>query len=442
MPGAGGNHASWGGLNANASRVIRPAAHENLIAPQEPYLPFGAGRSYGDSGLPAGGCLVDLQGMNRILSFDPATGLMRAEAGATLADILERAIPLGWFLPVTPGTRFVTLGGAIANDVHGKNHHRAGSFGAHVRAMSLVRSDGTRRLCSPEQDGDWLRATIGGMGLTGLIGWAEIQLLRISSPDVMQESLPLAGLSDFFDRLDETDGRFEYGVAWLDSLATGKSLGRGVMMRANHAAAADGGAGASRPGGRRLSVPFTPPVPLVSRLTMRVFNSFYRWRALSGPQERKMPWASFFYPLDAVAHWPRAYGPRGLRQHQSVLPRMKAESAVARLLEAARAAGHASFLTVLKSFGQMPGAGLLSFARPGVTLTLDFAYRGAATDELLDRLDAITLAAGGAVNPYKDARMSAETFRASFPNWRDVLPFLDPLAESRFSRRVGLTGGA
>jgi FAD/FMN-containing dehydrogenase len=437
MAGAGAAYASWGGLKANASRVMRPAAHESLAAPQEPYLAYGAGRSYGDSALPAGGCLVDLQRMGRILAFDPASGVMRAEAGATLADILERAIPLGWFLPVTPGTRFVTLGGAIANDVHGKNHHRAGSLGRHVRALALVRSDGTSRICSPDQDSEWLRATIGGMGLTGLIGWAEIQLMRVSSPDVTQESLKLAKLSDFFDRLDETDERFEYGVAWLDSLASGASVGRGVMMRANHAPS-----GASQPGPRRLAVPFTPPVPLVNRLTMRVFNALYRWKALSGPQESAVPWAGFFYPLDAVAHWPRAYGPRGLRQHQSVLPRMAAEAAVARLLEAARMAGHASFLTVLKSFGEMPGAGLLSFARPGVTLTLDFPYRGAATDALLDRLDAITLEAGGAVNPYKDARMSAETFRASFPNWRDILPFLDPLAESRFSRRVGLTGGA
>jgi FAD/FMN-containing dehydrogenase len=416
---------------------MRPSAHESLAAPQEPYLAFGAGRSYGDSGLPAGGCLVDMQGMGRILAFDPASGVMRAEAGTTLADILDRAIPLGWFLPVTPGTRFVTLGGAIANDVHGKNHHRAGSFGAHVRALSLLRSDGTSRVCSPDRDGDWLRATTGGMGLTGLIGWAEIQLIRVTSPDVAQENLKLANLAEFFERLEETDARFDYGVAWLDSLAGGASLGRGVMMRGNHAAG-----GAAQRNARRLAMPFTPPVPLVNRLTMRAFNTLYRWRALSEPPERIMPWASFFYPLDAVAHWPRAYGPRGLRQHQSVLPRAGAEAAVAKLLVAAREAGHASFLTVLKSFGQMPGAGLLSFARPGVTLTLDFPWRGAATDTLLDRLDDITLSAGGAVNPYKDARMSGETFRASFPNWRDILPFLDPLAESLFSRRVGLTGKA
>jgi FAD/FMN-containing dehydrogenase len=437
MAGAGGAYASWGGLKANATRVLRPAAHESLAAPLEPYLAYGAGRSYGDSGLPAGGCLIDMRSMGRILGFDPATGVLKAEAGVTLADILERVLPLGWFLPVTPGTRFVTLGGAIANDVHGKNHHRAGSFGRHVRALSLVRSDGTQRICSPDEERGWFDATIGGMGLTGLIGWAEIQLCRVSSPDVTQESLKLAKLSDFFDRLDETDAKFEYGVAWLDSLASGANTGRGVMMRANHAAS-----GASQPRPRPLSLPFTPPVPLVNGLTMRAFNMLYRWRALSGAPQRNVSWASFFYPLDAVAHWPRAYGPGGLRQHQSVIPRAGAESAVARLLETARKAGHASFLTVLKSFGEKPGAGLLSFARPGVTLTLDFAWRGAVTDRLLDRLDAITLSAGGAVNPYKDARMSAETFRASFPNWGDFLPFLDPFAESAFSRRVGLTGGA
>ncbi|MGL4729170.1 MAG: FAD-binding oxidoreductase [Bosea sp. (in: a-proteobacteria)] len=430
---------SWGGMSARAARVIRPANHEALSAPQGRYLAIGAGRSYGDSALIDGGTLIDTHGMRRILSFDPASGIMRAEAGISLAEILECAIPLGWFLPVTPGTRYVTLGGAIANDVHGKNHHRAGSFGRYVTSLLLLRSDGSQRVCSPHENAAWLNATIGGMGLTGVIGWAEIQLLRVTSPDVRQETIPLGRLADFFSHLDESDARFEYGVAWLDSLAKGASLGRGVLMRANHATASEPGRAMAKPA-RVLSLPFTPPISLVNGLSMRAFNAAYRWRATSGPAERLVPWASFFYPLDGVAHWNRAYGPKGLRQHQSVLPRNGAENAVSEMLMVAQAAGHASFLTVLKSFGDRPGAGLLSFARPGVTLTLDFAYRGAATDALLERLDAITLAAGGAVNPYKDGRMSADTFRASFPEWRNILPFLDPHAESCFSNRVGLTG--
>jgi FAD/FMN-containing dehydrogenase len=429
---------SWGGLAARATRTLRPSSHDTLTAPAGAYLAIGAGRSYGDSALIEGGAAVEMRGLNRILAFDPDTGVMRAEAGVTLADILDRAIPMGWFLPVTPGTRFVTLGGAIANDVHGKNHHRAGSFGAHVRALSLVRSDGARLICSAQENGDWLRATIGGMGLTGLIGWAEIQLMRVSSPDVRRETVSLSGLGDFFSRLDETDSGFAYGVAWLDSLARGRSLGRGVLLRADHAPA-EGRAALPRRTSARIGLPLTPPVLLVNGVTMRAFNALYRWRAASGPSPRIVSWTSFFYPLDSVAHWNRAYGPKGLRQHQSVLPRDAAESAVAQMLERAQRAGHASFLTVLKSFGAMPGAGLLSFARPGVTLTLDFAYRGAETDALLASLDAITLQAGGAVNPYKDARMSAETFRASFPGWRAIRPYLDPAARSCLSVRVGLT---
>ncbi len=196
------------------------------------------------------------------------TGLLRAEAGVTLADILERAIPLGWFLPVTPGTRYVTLGGAIANDVHGKNHHRAGSFGAHVTALSLIRSDGARMICTPAENAAWLAATIGGMGLTGLIGWAEIRLARVSAPDVAQEAVPLANLSDFFTRIDESDAGFEHVVAWIDSLASGVRSGRGVLLRGNHA-----GTRAPASAARTLSLPFTPPVPLVNRLSMRAFNA-------------------------------------------------------------------------------------------------------------------------------------------------------------------------
>ncbi len=443
LPATGTLPASWGGLTARPSRILRPADHEALRAPTEPFLAHGAGRSYGDSALIAGGTLIDMTGMRRILAFDPATGILRAEAGVTLADILERAIPLGWFLPVTPGTRHVTLGGAIANDVHGKNHHRAGSFGAHVTALSLIRSDGARMICSPTENANWLAATIGGMGLTGLIGWAEIRLARVPSPHVMQEAVPLACLSDFFGHIDDSDAGFEHVVAWIDSLATGRALGRGVLLRGNHAdPQSDPKAGQRGLSGPLLSLPFTPPMPLVNRLSMRAFNAAYRWRALAAPRTRIVPWQSFFYPLDAIAHWNRAYGPKGLRQHQSVLPRATAEAAVAAMLAAAQAAGHASFLTVLKSFGEKPGAGLLSFARPGVTLTLDFAYRGAKTDALLAQLDTITLAAGGAVNPYKDARMSAETFRASFPDWQKALPYLDPCARSLFSERVGLTGSA
>lgn len=428
---------SWGRHNATPEAVLRPVGQGALRVPVTPYLAHGNGRSYGDSCLTTG-TMVDMRGLDRILDFDPATGALKAEAGVMLADVLECVIPHGWFLPVTPGTRFVTLGGALANDVHGKNHHRAGSFGRHVLGFELLRSDGSRLPCSPVQNAEWFAATVGGMGLTGIVPWLEMQLRRVTSPDVVQDTLPLACLGDFFMALDESDARHDYAVAWIDSLATGSALGRGLMLRASHAMEA-GMAASGHGRGKPLPFPFDPPFSLINATTLKVFNTVYRWRNLARASGSRVPWQSFFYPLDAVKDWNRAYGPKGLRQFQCVLPRTQAEAAVREMLQVSQRASHASFLTVLKSFGGMAPVGLLSFARPGVTLTLDFPHRGDETDALLARLDAVTLAAGGAVNPYKDARMGQEVFRASFPGWERMVPFLDPMAGSLLSRRVGLT---
>jgi FAD/FMN-containing dehydrogenase len=428
-------YTSWGRLAAYPEAVLRPDGRSGLAVPQRPYLAYGNGRSYGDSGFPDKGVLVDMRGMNRVIGFDPTTGILVAEAGVLLADVLVTAMPHGWFLPVTPGTRYITLGGAIANDVHGKNHHRAGSFGAHVRTFGLLRSDGSHRRCSLTENAGFFAATVGGMGLTGIIDTVELQLVRVASPDVRQETLRLQSLADFFTHADESDARFEYVVAWIDSLASGRSLGRGALLRANHAA----GNTPALPEKKPVPFPLDPPFALINGVSLRAFNFLYRTMALRPPPVKHVPWASFFYPLDRVAGWNRAYGPRGLRQFQCVLPRGEAEAAIRAMLEASQSARHGSFLTVLKSFGIMPPTGILSFARPGMTLTLDFPYRGPKTDRLLAELDAITLAAGGAVNPYKDARMGADVFKASFPGWQRMLPLVDPMARSVFSRRVGLT---
>jgi FAD/FMN-containing dehydrogenase len=429
-----GAYASWGGLQRAPAAVLTPASAGELRLPSGRYLAYGAGRSYGDSCFPADGTLIDMRGLSRLLAFDRETGVVRVEAGMLLGDLIGHLGGSGWFPPVVPGTRFVTIGGAIANDIHGKNHHAAGSFGRHVRAFELLRSDGRRLVCSAEANPELFAATIGGMGLTGVVLWAEIGIKRVRSPDVVQYAEPISSLGDFF-RLAEAADRREYAVAWIDSLATGGNLGRGVMLSADHAASGQGDA----PSPARFAVPFQPPVGLINRLSLKVFNIAYRWNALRRAGPQPVGWRPFFFPLDAVGHWNRLYGPRGLRQHQSVVPMAGAEQAVRALLEATHRAGEGSFLTVLKVFGDRPSPGLLSFARPGVTLTLDFPYRGAGTDRLLARLDEITLAAGGAVNPYKDARMSAETFRASFPNWAGIRPLLDANARSLFSVRVGLT---
>lgn len=427
-------YRSWGRLAADAGDIVRPGEAHGLSAPARPYLAYGNGRSYGDSCLPAGGALVDMRGLNRILAFDPGSGLLRAEAGVLLSDILAFVIPQGWFLPVTPGTQLVTLGGALANDVHGKNHHRAGTLGRHVTAFELIRSDGTRRLCTPQENAGWFAATIGGMGLTGLVSWIEIALLRAPCPDVRQETVRLDRLADFFALSAESDAQFDYVVAWIDSLAAGRSLGRGKLLRGNLVEAGRARARA----GWSLPFPLDPPVPLINGLTMRAFNALYRGLPWPARRTATVPWTGFFYPLDRVRDWNRAYGPGGLRQFQCVVPFGEAETAVREMLERSQRAGHASFLTVLKAFGDLPSPGLLSFPRPGMTLTLDFPYRGTATDALLAELDAVTLAAGGAINPYKDARMSAAAFEASFPDWRAIRPYLDPMARSAFAERVGL----
>jgi FAD/FMN-containing dehydrogenase len=432
---------SWGGIAASAEQVLYPAANEEADIPLGAFLPIGNCRSYGDTCLPADGTAIATKAMNGLLSFDTQSGILRAEAGILLAQILDAINGRGWFLPVTPGTRYVTLGGALANDVHGKNHHGAGTFGCHVRCFELLRSNGVRVVCSPKANPGLFAATVGGMGLTGLVTWVEIQLMRAASPHVMQISHRFANLDDYFDRFAEADDAHEYGVSWIDSLASGSALGRGVLMLGDHASAEIGpklanGSAMARPA---LRIPFRPPVSLISPLTLRAFNAAY-FRAPRKSGRELVPYKKYFYPLDGIEGWNKLYGPRGLRQFQCVVPVETARESVKEMLRRSQSARHGSFLTVLKKFGTVSSPGILSFPRPGYTLTLDFPYRGEATDRLLGELDAITLAAGGAVNPYKDARMSRAVFEASFPHWQRMAEHIDPQARSAFSARIGLTG--
>ena len=428
------SYASWGGLHMTPAASLLPLSRAELTLPAGPWLAYGNGRSYGDSCFPAAGTLIDMRQLNRILSFDQDSGIIHVEAGLMLGDLIRQIAPTGWFPAVVPGTQHVTIGGALANDIHGKNHHRQASFGAHVRRFTLHRSDGRVLSCSPNENSALFRASIGGMGLTGLISTIEMQLMRVPSPAVMQEAIPLANLGDFFTLAPIAEQCSSYVVAWLDSLATGRKLGRGVLFAGDHAA----GEPSEPMSSARFAVPFTPPFSLINRSSLKLFNTAYRWRALAQRGPALVSASRFFFPLDGVGHWNRLYGPRGLRQHQSVIPLVKAEATIAAMLETTQQARHASFLTVLKLFGDQPSPGLLSFPRAGATLTLDFPYRGQATDHLLDRLDAMVLAVGGRINPYKDAHMSRETFHASFPQVEELKAQLDPAARSMFAERVGL----
>lgn len=428
-------YRSWGGLVARAdTRIIAP--QDWAIAPGHfagPVLVYGNGRSYGDSCLNDGGSLIAGYRLDQIISFDREAGLITCEAGVLLDRILELAVPQGWFLPVTPGTAFVTVAGALANDVHGKNHHRAGTFGRHIRAFELVRSDGSRLTCAPDLNAELFAATIGGMGLTGLITQLTLQLMPIASAEMSQEAIHFDSLVRFFEIAAESDAGYDYTVAWVDALADGAGFGRGVFFRANHA---PGSAGAPVRAPRSLPFPLMPPFPLINRLTLRGFNMLYRAMQPRSPAPQRIPYRPFFYPLDRVRNWNRAYGPKGLRQFQCAVPMAQAREAVEEMLRRTLAAGEASFLTVLKLFGAVPSPGLMSFPIPGATLTLDFPHRGERTLKLLDELDRVAIAAGGRVNPYKDARMSPQTFAASFPHWRDFARHVDPGFSSSFWRRV------
>lgn len=431
------NYDSWG-RNVLTDRTAVPAGgmSAKAFADHESWLPFGNGRSYGDSCHNDRGMLIDCRDFNRILGFDEATAELTCEPGVLLSDVLAFAIPRGYFLPVTPGTRYVSVAGAIANDVHGKNHHRRGTFGMHVSRFKLMRSDGETLICTPNDNAALFAATVGGMGLTGLITEARIGLMKVDSPDIRQRTLRFNHLDDYFSHCQAFDEAHEYAVAWIDQLAKGRHFGRGILMGGDHADASH--APAKAPRAARLSVPFTPPVNLINTASLRVFNALYFRKEKAGEHTATVPWAGYFYPLDAISNWNRLYGPRGLFQHQSFYPEERGQETTVRLMECAQRHGHASFLTVLKRFGTARSPGILSFPKPGYTLTLDFGNQGTRTLKMLDALDEIVMDASGAVNPYKDGRMRPDTFAASFPNWRALEAMRDPVMMSDFWRRTAM----
>lgn len=424
---------SWGRLEEAEHTLVtldRQRLPEDLLATSGSGLARGLGRSYGDSCLNPGGTLWLTSGLDNFIDFDEQTGRLTCEAGVSLRDIQKLAIPRGWSLPVTPGTELVTVGGAIANDVHGKNHHRAGTFGDHVRHLALARTDGELLLCTPTEKADWFSATVGGLGLTGVIVRAELQLQPSPGPWLETETIPYSDLSEFFRLADDSERDWEHTVSWIDCLSPGGN--RGLFMRGNPVATAPG----AEPGQRKLSMPFTPPISLVNQLSLRCFNALYFQLAKHRAGRRLAHYRSFFYPLDGIQQWNRMYGPRGFFQYQSVVPRDSGEEAIRAMLHEIRRAGSGSFLAVLKTFGDRPSAGMLSFPRPGVTLALDFPNQGARTHRLFERLDAIVSEAGGRIYPAKDARMPRSLLESSYPRLAEFIRYRDPGISSGLSRRL------
>jgi FAD/FMN-containing dehydrogenase len=428
-------YQSWGRYpGANHTRVLPVVWRSDpprLSDLTEKVLPFAYGRSYGDSCLNEGGALLDVSHLRRFIAFDESRGILRCEAGVTLGEVLALTVPHGWFVPVVPGTKWVSIGGAIANDIHGKNHHRAGTFGGHITCLELMRSTGERILCSSQEQSAMFRATIGGLGLTGLILWAELRLKRIPGPQIAMERIRFSCLSEFL-QLSADDQKYEYTVAWIDCLARGRALGRGIFMRGDHVAGSVGKQGNGNPA---ISVPFDLPSGLINRASTAVFNTLYYHAQVRNTRRRTISYDPFFFPLDAIGAWNRLYGRKGFLQYQCVTSG-DSGNAIAELLDQVARSTETPSLAVLKRFGPVPSPGLLSFPRPGITLAIDFAMRGATTLRLLERLDHIVADTGGAVYPAKDARMSAANFRRFFPRWESFASQIDPKFSSSFWRRV------
>lgn len=435
---------SWGNFFKKKQKIVKVteqtvASTLSSLQQNQTYLPYGMGRSYGDSCLNSHGMLLETSSMRKFISFDEKTGVLHCESGVTLLDILKTFVPKGWFLPVTPGTSYVTVGGAIANDVHGKNHHTQGTFGHFVESMTLYRSDGEMMECSPTQHKDYFKATIGGLGLTGLIVDAKIKLQKIENAYIEQTTVKMKNVVHFLELSKESMSKGDdYIVSWVDctSCCEGK-VGQGYFITGNNIPQRDG-ASLRRPFAETawLNIPIALPFSFINKWSIKAFNKSYLMKQTAEKQTKKVHFYPFFYPLDGILNWNKLYGSKGFVQYQCVFPLEGAEKTLHALFTAIAQSQQGSFLTVLKVMGEKKSLGLLSFARSGVTFAIDFPFKGKETTLLLEELDQIIIAAGGALYPAKDSRMSKEMFQQSFPQWEKMKAFKDPKISSDFWRRV------
>ncbi|NLX97718.1 MAG: FAD-binding oxidoreductase [Rhodopirellula sp.] len=440
----------WGNCPVETCHVTSPESLDALSetvsrGEQSDYIARGLGRAYGDSALNADRGVILTRRLNRLLAFDPQSGLLECESGVSFADLARVMVPRGWFFPTTPGTKFVTVGGAIAADVHGKNHHRDGTFGNFVRRLTLLTASGEVLACSPQENADVFWATVGGMGLTGVILTAQIALMKIETAYFDVSYQRTAHLDETLERFAATDHEYRYSVAWIDCLASGRSLGRSVLMLAN-----DGRADqlprrlAQRPldvpARLPLSVPFQMPGFALNPWSVKAFNALFY--AKNKDRSTLVDYNTFFYPLDGVQHWNRIYGRRGFIQYQALFPRETSRSGLVKLLEKIARSRGASFLAVLKTSGEA-GPGMLSYLHAGHTLALDLPNTGADLRRLVRDLDRILLDEGGRLYAAKDALTSAEVFAAMYPRldeFRQVKARIDPKMKfvSSQARRLGI----
>lgn len=444
--------SGWGRTNPSMAEVCEVPAHEVAATLKEATdrgaLVRGLGRSYGDAAQNSGGLVLRLLGSAHQAVLDADTATVSVPAGVSIDDLLRVIVPRGFFVPVTPGTRFVTIGGAIASDIHGKNHHVEGSFGNHVRSLTLLLADGSTVVVSPSERPELFWATVGGMGLTGAILEATISLLPISTSRMSVDTTRIADLDSLFAAMSEGDDAYRYSVAWIDLVAKGNSLGRSVLSRGDHAALEQlDPKSASSPleyGPRQLvSVPpLVPPMGVLNHATVAAFNEVWFRKAPRHRVQEIQSIGSFFHPLDMVGKWNRLYGAKGMVQYQFVVP-FGAEEAMRTVIERLSASGAASFLAVLKRFGAANVAPL-SFPTAGWTLALDVPGASHGLGDLLHGLDRIVLDAGGRHYFAKDAHTTADAIRRGYPRlaeWQAVRDSVDPhgLWRSDLSRRLQLT---
>ena len=451
MPTSSVTLTGWGRIAPSTAELAAPASDAEVAAllrrPRAEggaVIPRGLGRSYNNAAQSAGGLVLSTARLNRIISLDETTGIAVCEAGVSLEQLMVAGLPAGWFVPVSPGTRQVTVGGAIAADVHGKNHHVAGSFASHVRSFDLLAPDGEPRTVTPADELFW--ATAGGMGLTGFITRATVRLKRVETSLVKVDTVRTADIDETMAVLAEHDREYGYTVAWSDSLARGGALGRSIITSGDFAAPGDLPAArrdnpfAFDPRARLGAPPAFPP-GLINRYTVRLANAAWYRKAPRLREGELQTIGQFFHPLDGIRNWNRVYGPGGFRQYQYVLP-FGAEAAVRRSFEVVSAHPAPSFVTVLKRFGE-GDPGLLSFPTSGWTLALDFPARTPGLGPLLDQLDALVVRHGGRVYLAKDSRVPAAVLEEMYPRlpeFRKLRAEIDPSGAlaSDLSRRLGL----
>lgn len=428
---------SFGNYPASTPKTVLHLSWQDQIMPairslHIPFLPIGKRRSYGDSCLNNDGALLDMSSVNKIIGFDKERGILICEAGMTFQEILSIIIPAGFFLPVTPGTQFITVGGAIANDIHGKNHHKAGSFGNHVRTLGLIRSDRNEMLiCSEQENQQLFHATIGGLGLTGIIAWAEFSLIKIPSCMIQSRTEQFHGFDEYLDISKRQEAECDYTVSWFDCFSGDSDGLRGLYTSGNFTESR-----LDESPHQSVSIPIHAPEFILNRFTISAFNELYFKKQMKKVHQSTMHYTPFFYPLDAIGDWNKLYGKSGFLQYQCVIPFEHAQDVISDMLGMMKKKRMGSFLVVLKSFGEIQSKGILSFPKPGLTIAMDFPMRGKETLALLNQFDEIVSMAEGRVYPAKDARMSSKHFREWYPGYEIVQRLKDPNIESTFWNRM------